>query len=558
MEYSILADIYEKLEKTSAKLGKRDIVVELLKNTPNELLPKVVLLLVGRVFASHSGEELGIADKMMIRVISKSSGFSDKDTIKRFRDSGDLGKVAEECIKIKRQTTLSQKKLTVGKIFENVQKLATISGIGSQDKKLSIIAELLTSAKPKEARYIVRTVLGTLRIGVAEGIIRDAIAKAFDVDAKVVENAWNLNADYGEIARIAKEKGEEGLRGVSVELGNPIQVLLAQKAKDLKEALDKFKNAALEFKYDGMRAEIHKKGDRIWIFTRRLEDVSNQFPDLVKFAKDGVIVKDCIIEGEVIGINPDTGKPLPFQQLSQRVQRKYDIEKMVKEIPIQINLFDITYLDGKQLFDETFRDRRKILEKIIKPIPNKFQIAKQLVTKDLEKAEVFYKDALKHGQEGLIVKNLDSKYQPGRRVGFWLKVKPTMENLDLVIIGADWGTGKRAQWLSSYILACRDTNTGKFLECGMMGTGLSDKQFKDMTAKLKPLIIDENGRRVKIKPKIVVEVAYEEIQKSPHYNSSYALRFPRLIRERTQDKGANEADTIKRLRDLFKSQGKRG
>jgi len=558
MEYSILADIYEKLEKTSAKLGKRDIVVELLKNTPNELLPKVVLLLVGRVFASHSGEELGIADKMMIRVISKSSGFSDKDTIKRFRDSGDLGKVAEECIKIKRQTTLSQKKLTVGKIFENVQKLATISGIGSQDKKLSIIAELLTSAKPKEARYIVRTVLGTLRIGVAEGIIRDAIAKAFDVDAKVVENAWNLNADYGEIARIAKEKGEEGLRGVSVELGNPIQVLLAQKAKDLKEALDKFENAALEFKYDGMRAEIHKKGDRIWIFTRRLEDVSNQFPDLVKFAKDGVIVKDCIIEGEVIGINPDTGKPLPFQQLSQRVQRKYDIEKMVKEIPIQINLFDITYLDGKQLFDETFRDRRKILEKIIKPIPNKFQIAKQLVTKDLEKAEVFYKDALKHGQEGLIVKNLDSKYQPGRRVGFWLKVKPTMENLDLVIIGADWGTGKRAQWLSSYILACRDTNTGKFLECGMMGTGLSDKQFKDMTAKLKPLIIDENGRRVKIKPKIVVEVAYEEIQKSPHYNSSYALRFPRLIRERTQDKGANEADTIKRLRDLFKSQGKRG
>jgi DNA ligase-1 len=494
----------------------------------------------------------------MVRAISKASGFSDKDVIKKFKEKGDLGKVAEECIKIKKQATLSQKKLTVGKVFENVQKLATISGAGSQDKKLNLIAELLTSAKPKEATYVTRTILGTLRIGVAEGIIRDAIAKAFDVDAKTVEKAWNFNADYGEIARIAKEKGEKGLQNVSVELGKPIQVLLAQKASDLKEALDKFENAALEFKYDGMRAEIHKKGDKVWIFTRRLEDVSNQFPELVRFTKSSVKAKNCIVEGEVIGISPSTGKPLPFQQLSQRVQRKYDIEKMVNEIPVQINLFDITYLDGEPLFDRPFKERRGLLEKIIKKIPNKFQLAKQLVTKDLKKAEKFYEDALKHSQEGLIVKNLDSKYRPGRRVGFWLKVKPTMEHLDLVIIGADWGTGKRANWLSSYILACRDPNTGDFLKCGMLGTGLTDKQFKEMTEKLKPLITEEKGRRVKIKPKIVIEVAYEEIQKSPHYDSGFALRFPRLIRERTQDKGANEADTIERVRKLFKSQGKRG
>jgi DNA ligase-1 len=558
MDYLVLAETYEKLENESAKLGKRDIVVELLNKTPSSLLSKVVLLLVGRVFASYSGEELGIAEKMMTRAISKVSGFSNKNVVKKFREKGDLGKVADECIKSKRQSTLSKRKLTVDKVFESVQKLATISGKGAQDKKLNLIAELLTSAKPKEAIYIVRTILGTLRIGVAEGIIRDAVAKAFDVDAKVVENAWNLNADYGEIARIAKEKGEKGLKNVSVELGKPIQVLLAQKSDGLEEALKKFEHPVLEFKYDGMRAEIHKKGDKVWIFTRRLENVSEQFPDLVRFTKSSVKAKECIIEGEVIGINKETGNPLPFQQLSQRVQRKYDIEKMVEEIPVQIHLFDITYLDGEPLFDKPLKERRELLEKSVKKIPDKFLIAKQLVTKDLKDAEKFYGEALNNNQEGLIVKNLESKYQPGRRVGFWLKVKPTMEHLDLVVIGADWGTGKRANWLSSYILACRDPNTGEFLECGMLGTGLTDKQFKEMTEKLKPLITEEKGRRVKIKPKVVVEVAYEEIQKSPHYDSGYALRFPRLIRERTQDKGTNEADNIERVRKLFKSQGKHG
>lgn len=558
MDYSILADTYERLESTSSKLGKRDIVAELMKSTPSKHLPSTVLLLTGRVFASYDAEELGIADKMMVRAIAKASGFSEKDITEKFKRTGDLGIAAEECMTARKQHTLLQKHLTVEKVFENVQSIAAIGGFGSQEKKLILIAELLTSASPKEALYIARTILGTLRIGVAEGVIRDAIAKAFGVSAEAVEAAWNLNADYGEIARIAKEKGEKGLKGVKVEIGKPIQVLLAEKAEDLKEALDAFEHAAIEFKYDGMRAEIHKRGSDVWIFTRSLEDVSEQFPDLVKLVKSNVNAKSCIIEGEIIGIDSSTGKPLPFQMLSQRVQRKHDIERMVKELPIEMNLFDITYLNGEELFSKPFKERRVLLDGIIKQIPNKFQLAQQLVTKDYNEANGFYQRALKSGQEGVIVKNLNSKYQPGRRVGFWLKVKPTMENLDLVIVGADWGTGKRAQWLSSYILACRDPNTGAFLECGMLGTGLSDEQFKDMTHKLKPMIEEEKGRRVKIKPRIVVEVVYEEIQQSPHYSSGYALRFPRLVRERTQDKGPDEADTIDRVHELFKSQGKRG
>jgi len=556
MDYSILADVYEDLEKYSSKLKKTEIVADLLKKAPADKLSTVVLLLIGQVFPSYSQEELGIATKMMVKAIAKATGFKDEEIVKKFKSTGDLGLVAEQCIKSKKQATLSRRKLTVDDVFENLRKLPSTTGKGSQEKKLGIIAELLSTADPKAARYIVRTTLGTLRVGVAEGLLRDAIAKAFKVNAKVVEKAWNMQPDYGEIARIAKEHGEKGLEKVKLKLGTSIQVLLAEKAPDLKTALEKFDMSALEYKYDGARVQIHKDGDKIILFTRRLENVTEQFPDLVKLAKNGLKPKRCIVDGEALGISPKTGQPLPFQQLSQRLQRKFDIEKMVKEIPIQMNLFDVIYVDGKELFNTPFGERRKILEKIVKIIPNKFQLAKQLVTNDLKKAEKFYKSALADDQEGVIVKNLNSKYQPGRRVGYWLKVKPTMENLDLVIIGAEWGMGRRANWLSSFILACRDPDTGKFLPCGMMGTGLTDKQFKEMTEKLKPLIIEEHGRKVKVNPKIVFEIGYQEIQRSPNYESGYALRFPRLIRERTQDKGPDEADTIERVRRLFKSQKK--
>ncbi len=554
--YIELAETYEKLEKTSAKLGKRDILADLLKKTPSEDLDKIALLVTGKVFPAYAQEELGIASKMMVRAIARATGFHEKKIIEEFKRIGDLGLVAEKFAKSKSQSTLMKRKLTVEHVFKSLRKLPEITGAGTQDRKLNIIAELISSAKPKEARYIVRTALGTLRIGVAEGILRDAIAKAFDVDAKLVEHAWNMLSDYGEIVKIAKTKGNKGLKNVNLKLGTSVQVLLAEKASDLKTALERFKRAAIEVKYDGARVQIHKDGDKVTLFTRRLENVTKQFPDLVKLIKQAINAKSCILDGEVLGIDKKSGKPLPFQQLSQRIQRKYNIERMVKEIPIQVNLFDIIYYNGKMLFDAPFAERRKILEKIVKPVPNKFQLAKQLVTKDLKKAEKFYRDALKAGQEGVMVKNLDSKYQPGRRVGYWLKVKPIMETLDLVIIGAEWGRGKRANWLSSYILACRDPNTGKYLPCGMMGTGLTDKQFKEMTERIKPLIVEEHGRQVKVKPKIVIEVAYEEIQRSPKYESGFALRFPRMLRDRSADKTPEEADTIERLKRLYKLQKK--
>jgi len=568
MEYFILSDTYEKLEGTSSKLGKAEILSELFKKIPTELLPKTVLLSQGIVYQKYLQLELGIATQMMIRAISKSTGFSSAEVEEKFKKTGDLGLTAEQCIKSKKQSTLLKKKLTVEIVFENLQRLATATGGGSQERKLSLIAELLTSAQPNEARYIVRTILGELRIGVAEGIIRDAIVNAFLIKEKTgkeeksdatasVDYAWNILSDFGEIAKIAKEKGVAGLKKVKVQLGKPIQVMLGEKAENIEQVVKEFGEVAAEYKYDGMRAEIMRKGDKICIFTRRLEEVTDQFPDIVELCRKGLKVDECIVEGEVLGINPKTGTPLPFQFLSQRIHRKYDIEKMAKEIPVQINLFDIVYLDGEALFDKPFKERRKLLEKSVKIIPKKLQLAKQIVSGDVKELEKFYKEALDAKQEGLFLKVIDSKYVFGRHVGGWYKIKPIMETLDLVIVGATWGEGARTNWLSSYVLACMDPDSGKFLSCGMMGTGLTEEEFELMTETLKPLIVSEKGKDVVLKPKIVVEVGYQEIQKSPNYESGLALRFPKLQRIR-EDKGPEEADTLERVRRLYESQGREG
>ena len=568
MDYAELVEVYEHLEKTSARLEKIGTIAKLMKETPTDMLPRITLLLQGKVFPSWSEKEVGIADLLMVKIVSKSTGFSEKEVLSGFKKTGDFGLVIEDLVGKKKQKTLFTKPLTVEKVFENLRELAGMGGKGSQERKFRLVSELISSAKPKEAKYIVRTTLGDLRIGVAEGIIRDAIARAFFKGEKeemkevvnAVEWAWFLRPDYGEVAKLAKEGGLKALKKVGIEIGKPYHVLLAEKSPSLKEALESFDKPALEYKYDGARIVIHKKGNDIWLYTRRLENVTKQFPELIGYVKEDVKAESCVIEGEMLGFDRKTGRPMPFQFLSQRIKRKYEIEKVVKEIPIQVNLFDIVYLNGDVLFDKTLKFRRKALERIIKPRPGKFQLAKQLVTKDLKKAEKFYEEALKAGQEGLIVKNLEARYQPGRRVGYWLKVKPTMENLDLAIIGAQWGTGKRAGWMGSLVLGCRRGD--EFLECGMIGTGIKEKEdkegvtFTQLTKLLRPYIESEKGRDVKIKPKVVVEVAYEEIQKSPNYTSGYALRFPRVVRIRF-DREANDADNLDRIEKIYEMQRSR-
>jgi DNA ligase-1 len=561
MRYSILADIYEELEGTTKKLKKTEIIAGLLKKTPAEELSKVVMLLSGTVYPPWEGEELGVAYQLMIKAISKATGISLENVNEKYKKSGDLGLTAEFFAAKKTQRVLGEEPLTVKKVFENLQKLGRETGGGSQERKLAVLAELFAQATPKEARYIARTVLMELRVGVAEGLIRDAIAKAFDIPVEIVENAWNVLPEYGEVAEIAKEKGAKGLEKVELKLGTPCIVLLAEKSPDLKTAFESFEHLMLQYKYDGMRSLIHKKDGKVWLFTRRLEDVSAAFPEIIEYAKKSLKAKEIIVDGETLGMNPKTGKPIPFQKLSTRIKRKYEIEKAQKELPVQVNLFDILYLNGKTLFDKPLSERWKLLQEHVKEIKGKFQFANTDYPKDLKEAERYYKESLAAGNEGLIVKNLDALYVPGRSVaGGWLKVKPTLENLDVVIVGGTWGTGKRAGTVGSLILGIRDPNTGKFLEIGMLGTGIKEKKTAEtdttlieMTKMLKPLITAEKGNTIKVRPKIVIEVAYEEIQKSPTYESGFALRFPRFIRLRP-DKAPDEADNLDRVKKIYEMQ----
>jgi len=650
MLYSKMAELYSRLEQTPARLKKTRLISDFLEETEADELAKAVPLLEGRVFPVWDHRELGIANQLMAKAIASTAGYSESDIESRFRKSGDFGLIIEELLEKKRQRTLFKTSLTIGKVFENLQKIAGVSGKGAIERKMGLVSELLSSAKPVEAKYIARTVIGDLRVGVAEGVVRDAIATAFfsdivwaenrvvelvketkgkgcvfekgfleklrekgkitekeiknfreknkvsekspediekmelwkvktgvdfivlsddrlgnrlkDAVSNAVEWAWFMEPDYGRVAATAKEGGLAALKKVSLEVGKPFVVLLGEKAPSLEEAIGSFERVAIEFKYDGARVQAHKKGKNVWLYTRRLEDITKQFPELVEMVRKHVKAGECIIEGEILGVDKNN-RPVPFQLLSQRVHRKYDIEETAKEIPVQVNWFDVVYVNGRMLFDKRFEERRKELEKVIETVKNKFQLAEELVTKDLKKAEEFYRDALRANQEGVMVKNLDAYYQPGRRVaGGWLKVKPIMETLDLVIIGATWGTGKRTGWLGSLVLGCREPGTGKFLECGMIGTGIKEKEgsgvnFEELTRLLKPDITREEGTQVWIRPKVVVEVAYEEIQKSPNYNSGYALRFPRVVGIR-EDKGCEEADGVERVAGLFKTQkGKR-
>ena len=375
----------------------------------------------------------------------------------------------------------------------------------------------------------------------------------------VVQSAYDMSNDFGVVAITARKKGIKGLMSIMMEMNKPIKLMLYQKAKDIKDAFKIVgKPAALEYKYDGFRLQVHKFDDVINLFTRRLENVTNRFPEVVRAIKTGVKVKDCILDAEAVGYDPNTKKYLPFQSISQRIKRKYDIEKMAKEFPVELNVFDVVFCEGKSLLDVLFKERRKVLEKVVNVEQLHIVLAKQIITSDKKVAEKFYQESLGAGEEGMMVKNLDAPYKPGSRVGYGVKVKPVMETLDLVITGAEWGKGKRKGWLSSFNIACVDED-GNILEIGKVGTGIKELEteggvtFAQLTELLKPLITSEKGVKVTVKPKIVVEVNYEEIQKSPTYNSGYALRFPRLIQIR-QDKPVNEGSGLKLVEKLYTGQ----
>ena len=554
MDYLDLVNVYEELEKTTKKLEKSDIISRLLKKASVEDLEQIMYLIQGKVFPNWDERKIGMSSKLTLRAVALATGSNKEEIEKMLNKLGDLGKVAEELTKEKKQVTLIEHKLTVKKVFDNIRKLSILEGEGTVNKKISLVAELLTSAKPIESRFIIRTILEVLRVGVAEGIIRDAIAKAYDVNVKEVEKAFDLMNDYAEVAKAAKKKS---LGKIGLIVMRPINAMLAIRVEKIEDAFKALgKPALFEHKLDGFRVQVHKKNNKILLFTRGMENVTNQFKEMLAYIEKNIKGHSYILDSEFVGYDAKTSKYLPFQNISQRIKRKYDIEDTAKKFPVEINIFDVLYYNGKDLTKETQEQRRKFLEKIVKQVPKKIVLTRKLITDDEKEAQKFYKDSLKAGNEGLMVKNLKSIYVPGRRVGGWIKIKSIRETLDLVINGAEWGEGKRATWLSSFTLACRKNN--EFLNVGKVGTGIKEKDeegitFKQLTKLLKPHITKQEGKIVKIKPIVVVEIAYEEIQKSPTYSSGYALRFPRVIRIR-YDRNAKDIDTIDRIKEIYSKQ----
>tara|TARA_Y100000310_G_scaffold328062_1_gene395481 strand:- start:24353 stop:26059 length:1707 start_codon:yes stop_codon:yes gene_type:complete len=561
MRYQKLAQLYEDLSSTTKRLEKIDILSKFLKHL-DEKDRDVMYLLLGDIYPEYDERRIGISNQLAINAISKATGTEKQDVVKLWKSLGDLGQVSGELTKNKTQSTLSSHTLTTEKILTNMRKLPELVGSGTVSKKLALITELLTSASPIESIYVTRTLIGDLRVGIKESTVRSALSKAFFKNPKeneeFVQRAIDKTNDVAAVFDLSKKGILKDLEKASLEVGKPIKAMLAQKVLTIEEGFKALgKPCAIEYKYDGFRVLIHKGGKgEINLFTRRLENVTKQFPEVIEYIDKYIKGKSFIIDSEAVGFDSKTKEYQPFQNISQRIRRKYNIEEIQKKLPVEVNAFDILYYNGKSLLNNSFEKRTKLLREIITKKQYKVIPSKLLITDNAKKAEEFYKKALKDNQEGVMMKNLKAGYQPGRRVGHMLKIKPEEKDLDLVITGGEYGTGKRSGWLSSFILSCKKDE--EYLEIGKMGTGIKEKEeegisFKELTEKLKPLITEEKGKNVKIKPKIVVSITYQEIQHSPNYNSGFALRFPRLTALRP-DKPLNEVASLEEVRKDFDNQ----
>jgi len=532
MLYNDFVEVYEKLAGTTKRLEKTIILAEFIRKLEKGKAEWIYLLL-GRVVPDYDTRELGISGQLTIKAIANAYGISEEKVSERVNKIGDLGEVALEFSEKRKQSGLFSSKLTVEKVFDNLHRVMGSEGKGAVDKKMQLIAELLGNASGNEAKYIVRTLMSDLRIGVSSPTIVDSIASAYSIDSDKVQGAYDLANDFAQVFN-ASRKGEKEIEKISLTPGRPINVMLAVKVTSIDEAFEVCgRPAAIEEKYDGFRILISKdeKG-KIELFTRRLENVTNQFPDVVLAVSENVKGKSFILDGEIVGYDKKTGRYQPFEAISQRIKRKYEIDKLIKELPVEIDIFDCIFYDGESKINSPFMERRKLVEKIVREKKLVIRPSVQIVTGDDREAEEFYENALKIGEEGIMVKSLNAPYSQGRRVGYMVKMKPIVNDIDLVIVGAEHGTGKRGGWLTSYIVACRD-DKGQFYEIGKVSSGLKEKpeegfSYEEMTKLLNGLKVGEEDGIVRVKPEVVVSVTYQNMQESPSYSSGFALRFPRI------------------------------
>ena len=460
MEFSVLADAFSKMESTRKRLELTQYLVELFENTPKEVISKIVYLLQGKIRPDFEGIELGVAEKLAIRAISKSSGIPTKKIESEYRKTGDLGSAATTILEQKTQTTFLVEDITVERVYETLFKIANLEGSRSQDMKMKYISSLLNDATPVEASFILKILLGTLRLGIAENTVMDALAIAFTgnkENRKLLEHAYNVSSDLGKVAEVIASKGMEGTEKFEIELFNPIRPMLADRVKSEDEAIEKLGNKfAAEYKLDGERVQLHIEGEKVVLFSRSLENISSYYPDIIERIPKAIQADKVILEAEAVAINENTGEFLPFQELMHR-RRKYKIEKAVSKYPITVNFFDVLYYNGKSCLELNYEERRKLLEKIIKEDEYAKHVPMTIVTNENE-IEEFLENSINSGCEGLMLKMLDKPYQAGSRGNYWLKLKREYRNelgdsLDLVVIGAFFGKGRRTGRYGTLLLA---------------------------------------------------------------------------------------------------------
>jgi len=583
LKYSVLADSYEKIEATTKRLEMTDYLVELLKTTPKDILDKVVYLTQGKLYPDFVDIEIGIAEKLAIRAVSKATGRSEKEIKEDLKTTGDLGETAQKFLEKKIQTTFFQQPLTVQNVYENFDKMAKATGPGSIDQKINLLAGLLTNATPKEAKYIVRTATGNLRLGIADMTVLDALAIAYGGGKETredLERAYNLSSDLGRVAKTVAEKGIKSIKKFQAAIGEPIRPMLAERLGSPQEILEKLGGKCIaEYKYDGERIQAHKQGDRVTLFSRRLEDITDQYPDGSELVKMHVKAKEAIVEAECVAIDPDTGEMKPFQELMHR-RRKYGIKKAMEEYPVSLFMFDALYVDGKDLTQEPHPVRHKYLEEAIEK-SDRVRLVEYIITDDAEKLERFFEKAVQDGCEGLICKSIneDAIYQAGARGWLWIKYKrdyksEMTDTVDLVIVGAFHGRGKRAGTYGALLLAAYDPEEDTFKTVTKCGTGFTDEDLERLPKTMKkhqilhrhPRVLSTIKADIWFEPKVVIETIGAEITLSPIHTcamgavregSGLAIRFPRFTGNYRFDKAAEDATTIIEIVEMYQRQLKK-
>ncbi|QQG45687.1 MAG: ATP-dependent DNA ligase [Candidatus Sungiibacteriota bacterium] len=593
MRFSELAKYLEKLEKTASRNEMTKILAEVLKEAEEEEIDKVCYLLLGELLPAYRGIEFNIAEKIMIQVLAAALEESPKKITKLYKSKGDLGDVAYDLLSQKRKPA---KHLTADKVYSQLLKVSQETGTGSQERKIKKMAELLSELDARSAKFVVRIPIGKMRLGFSDATLLDALSFMLKGDKsarKEIEQAYNVTADIGAIAKIVKKSGLGSLQRIEPHPGIPIRPSLAERLRTVEEVIEKAgPEVGVEQKLDGFRTQIHlwrEEGEKkIALFSRNLENTTAMFPEIVAAAKK-LPVQEAILDGETIGYNPKSNKFSPFQETVQR-KRKYDIEEFAKKIPLSIFVFDILYLNGKSLLERPFRERRKIIERVL---PEKTKGALRLtphrVTKDPNVILKELKSSIAAGLEGVVAKNLDAAYEAGSRGFHWIKLKATMaaleklrggkktetkilDTIDCVVMGAYKGRGKRAVFgVGGLLLGIRGQD-GRYYSISRLGTGLSDEQFREAHRRLgklkvntapKEYIVDkEITPDIWVRPSLVVEILADEITLSPRHTAGrkgtsrgYSLRFPRLVRFR-DDKNPEDATTAEEIKKLFAEQKK--